>query len=124
MPLLPRPGRALMPLLASACLGPKPARENVELLAAAVAQVQPAVMAGRLRMMLHPPQPPHVIDIPACYLRATDDRLVPERCAAEFSAVAPDLEIIAVPGPHMLLQARPAESWQAIAAWRAVEAML
>lgn len=48
------------------------------------------------------------IGVPVVYLQASDDRLVPNRAAAEFDA--PLEEIISIEGPHFLLQANPAAS--------------
>jgi len=62
--------------------------------------------------------------VPACYLRATQDRLVPARCAATFSALAAEFEVITIDGPHMLLQSRPAECWQAIRMSRTIGPVL
>jgi pimeloyl-[acyl-carrier protein] methyl ester esterase len=47
------------------------------------------------------------IEVPALYLRASEDRLVPKRASAAFSAV-PGIRFAEIEGPHFLLQARPA----------------
>jgi len=62
--------------------------------------------------------------VPTCYLQGTRDRLVPARCAAAFATLAAKLEVIAIDGPHMLLQARPAECWQAIRTSRTIGPIL
>jgi pimeloyl-ACP methyl ester carboxylesterase len=48
------------------------------------------------------------VRVPVLYLRATRDRLVPKRVAAEISRSHPDMCIADVESPHLLLQAAPA----------------
>jgi pimeloyl-ACP methyl ester carboxylesterase len=52
---------------------------------------------------------------PVLYLRAERDRLVPARCAALVRAAKPSADVLAVNGPHLLMQACPIESWRLIA---------
>jgi pimeloyl-ACP methyl ester carboxylesterase len=47
------------------------------------------------------------ISVPCLYIRASDDRLVPERALQDFVEHIPQLEQAEVDGPHCLLQARP-----------------
>jgi pimeloyl-[acyl-carrier protein] methyl ester esterase len=47
------------------------------------------------------------IEVPILYLRATKDRLIPGRCLEEILEVKPDMEVVSVPGPHLLLQREP-----------------
>jgi pimeloyl-ACP methyl ester carboxylesterase len=115
-----RGGRIGLSLIGWACLGRPCAAETLGLLAAALAEVDPRILAGRLRMILHPPAVPPAIDVPTCYLQAARDRLVPARCAATFAALAAELEVIPIDGPHMLLQSRPAECWRAIGTSRTI----
>jgi pimeloyl-ACP methyl ester carboxylesterase len=87
-----------------------------DLLALALAKVTPAVLAARARAILDVDA---TAELRACagpllYLRAMQDRMVPERCAKLITAQKPDARIIALPGPHLLLQARPKEAWEAI----------
>ena len=117
-------GQIGLSLIGRACLGRRPTAETFALLADALAEVDPRILAGRLRMILQPPAAPVAIDVPTCYLQAARDRLVPARCAAAFAALAPDLEVIPIDGPHMLLQARPAECWRAIHASRTIGPVL
>ena len=119
-----RCGRIGLSLIGWACLGRPCAAETLDLLAAALAEVDPRILAGRLRMILQPPAAPAAIDVPACYLRATHDRLVPARCTAEFASLAAEFEVIPIDGPHMLLQSRPAECWRAVCISRAIGPML
>jgi pimeloyl-ACP methyl ester carboxylesterase len=115
-----RGGPIGLSLIGRACLGRWRSAEMLGLFKAALADVNPQVLAGRLRMILHPPSAPAAIDVPACYLQAARDRLVPARCAAAFAALAAELEVIPIDGPHMLLQSRPAECWRAISTSRTI----
>ena len=119
-----RSGRIGLSLIGWACLGRQPAAETLDLLAAALAETHPRVLADRLRMILQPPAAPPTIDVPTCYLQATGDRLVPARCAEAFATLAAELEVIPIDGPHMLLQSRPAECWRAISTSRTIGPVL
>ena len=52
---------------------------------------------------------------PVLDLRGTDDRLVPTSSADLVRSTRPDAAREDIPGPHLLLQARPAEAWRVIA---------
>ena len=45
--------------------------------------------------------------VPIFYLNGTGDRLLGKRALRSLSAARPDMTVIEVPGPHMLLQAAP-----------------
>ncbi len=117
-------GRIGLSLIGRACLGRQCNKQTLALLDAALGQVEPRVLAGRLRMIRQPFAPPMSVDVPVCYLQATRDRLVPARCARAFSALSANVEVIPIDGPHMLLQSRPAECWQAINTSPAISPLL
>jgi pimeloyl-ACP methyl ester carboxylesterase len=48
------------------------------------------------------------IRIPVLYLRATEDRLVPRRCADDIAHFATQTRIVDIEAPHTLLQVAPA----------------
>jgi pimeloyl-ACP methyl ester carboxylesterase len=54
------------------------------------------------------------VKVPALYLRATEDRLVPRSSAKLFTRLVPGARVVDIEGPHFLLQSRPAEAAQAI----------
>lgn len=117
--LLATPGllRA-MPLWAQvqAMLGGHATPHLRDLLARALAEVTPAVLAARARAILDVDAS---AELQACagpllYLRAMQDRMVPERCSKLIVEQKPDARVVALPGPHLLLQARPTEAWEAI----------
>jgi pimeloyl-ACP methyl ester carboxylesterase len=51
---------------------------------------------------------------PLLYLRAARDRLVPAQCATKIMSLNPSAESVSIDGPHLLLQAKPIESWRQI----------
>jgi pimeloyl-ACP methyl ester carboxylesterase len=52
--------------------------------------------------------------MPLLYLSGTADRLMPRAAIDPILAIRPDTIVRTIDGPHMLLQTRPVESWQAI----------
>jgi pimeloyl-ACP methyl ester carboxylesterase len=52
--------------------------------------------------------------VPVLYLRATEDRLVLDKSVRAIRAASPDVTVVDLPAPHLLLQTRPEEAWQAI----------
>ena len=45
--------------------------------------------------------------VPAVYLRATEDRLVPKSASERFTRLSAGSRVVDIEGPHLLLQARP-----------------
>jgi pimeloyl-ACP methyl ester carboxylesterase len=56
---------------------------------------------------------------PVLALVARDDRMVPRRTIAQLQALRPDLQVITLPGPHLLFQHDPAAVLAAIIAFLA-----
>jgi pimeloyl-ACP methyl ester carboxylesterase len=54
------------------------------------------------------------IQVPALYLRASHDRIVPRSCSEVIVRGAPQTRIVEINAPHFLLQAAPAAATQAI----------
>jgi len=54
------------------------------------------------------------LDVPCCYLQATDDRVIPSSCLADFENCIPNLEIKRIKAPHFILQAQPQACLDAI----------
>jgi pimeloyl-[acyl-carrier protein] methyl ester esterase len=48
--------------------------------------------------------------VPLIYLRAVDDKLVPNSCGDRFVQIRPDVVLESVAAPHLLLQRRPREA--------------
>lgn len=98
------------------CIGSNATDADISWLKAALVQVEPAVIAHRLRMVaLSKPIKNSLIEIPAFYLRANEDRLVPQSAMEELSKPFKKLNIFHINGPHFLLQAMPTECAEIIA---------
>jgi pimeloyl-ACP methyl ester carboxylesterase len=54
------------------------------------------------------------IELPALYLRASEDRLVPKSAGTLFSRLSSNARVVDIEGPHFLLQSRPAPAAKAI----------
>jgi pimeloyl-[acyl-carrier protein] methyl ester esterase len=82
--------------------------------AAAIATVAPAVLAGRLRAVLACDAREALIacEVPLLYLQATADRVIPARCGAEIARAGAML--VRVDGPHLLLQTNPRGAWDVL----------
>lgn len=55
------------------------------------------------------------IQVPILYLQALRDRLVPPGCLAEIRLMKPQTAVVAIDGPHLLLQREPRKAADAIA---------
>lgn len=78
--------------------------------------VAPQVLADRLCQVLSVDVRSLLpsIAVPVLYLRGLGDRLVSSRGSAQFEGVVQSLTVVELNGPHLLLQARPRESAEAI----------
>jgi pimeloyl-ACP methyl ester carboxylesterase len=54
------------------------------------------------------------LEVPCCYLQATNDKIVPSSCAADFKRYTPLLEVKSINAPHFILQAQPQACLDAI----------
>jgi pimeloyl-[acyl-carrier protein] methyl ester esterase len=54
------------------------------------------------------------VALPGLYLRATEDRLVPNLAATLFARISSNGRVVDIEGPHLLLQSRPAPAAQVI----------
>jgi pimeloyl-ACP methyl ester carboxylesterase len=101
-------------LLRQFCLGSEASTRDLALLRETLAGVSPAVLAQRLALVGERHAFAKKFDVPCCYIRAAQDRLVPAAAVGWFRARFRQCESIEIPGPHFLLQAHPAEAAQAI----------
>lgn len=83
--------------------------------ATTISSVAPSVLACRIGSVLTLDAAPAFAKctVPTLYLRGSDDRLVPDSAWRRMSRLRP-LAIATIPGPHLLLQAKPAAAWAAI----------
>ncbi len=115
---LPIPAPSL-PVLNYLLLGRHATKHLRSVLAGAVSQVTPRTLQARLRAVLSIdvsaklPQ----VQVPLLYLLAEQDRIVPERALKEMLQVRPDMRVISISAPHMLLQAAPRTAANAIIAF-------
>lgn len=81
-------------------------------LRAALCQVPAAVMRARMRAVLEVDYSAQMraVKVPVLYLQAAQDRLVLAGAARHLAALAPHMRLIRLPGPHLLLQSKAAES--------------
>jgi pimeloyl-[acyl-carrier protein] methyl ester esterase len=81
-----------------------------------LSNVPPRILASRIRTLLtsNSGDALRACDVPILYLRGTADRLVTESAYRAIAEIVPSAQRCDIPGPHMLIQARPVEVWQAI----------
>jgi pimeloyl-ACP methyl ester carboxylesterase len=74
-----------------------------------VKSVKPAVMALRLQEVMRRDATAALRNcpVPVFYLNATKDRLLGNGVLNRLTSTKPDMDVIDVPGPHLLLQAAP-----------------
>ncbi len=81
-------------------------------LAAAIAQVTPQVLRARLQSVIAVDASQALVstDVPLLYLQARHDRLVPASASILIRQLRKDARLVAIDGPHCLLQAAPTEA--------------
>ena len=101
-------------LIRQYCLGADASAAHLRLLRQALGKVSPGVLAQRMRLVATHHSFGERFDAPCCYIRATEDRLVPASSTQWFQQRFNKLRMEEVRGPHFLLQAKPRESAMAI----------
>ena len=69
--------------------------------------ISPEVLASRLDQMRNFRIPQEVIDLPAMYLQATKDLLIPDSSVNDIQSILPQLEVHRIEGPHLILDTHP-----------------
>jgi pimeloyl-ACP methyl ester carboxylesterase len=104
------------PVWRYSCLTAATPASDIAWVKEAVAQVPPSVLAHRLRLVasakIGDGKP---IDVPAYYIQAEGDRLVPRTTAEQLQKTFRQFTLLRVPGPHFLLQSSPTVCAQLIA---------
>jgi pimeloyl-ACP methyl ester carboxylesterase len=97
-------------------VGPGASTELVESVRLAVREASPQVLSARLVSILSENCTSLLgrIDQRVLYLRGAGDRLVRRNSAELVVRTAKQAEEVTIPGPHLLLQRYPRESWAAI----------
>jgi pimeloyl-ACP methyl ester carboxylesterase len=97
------------------CLGKDATAAQLNLLREALAAVSPKVLAQRLSLIgARHSFGKTRFNVPAYYISASEDRLVPASCARWFEERFASCGMEELHGPHFLLQARPRESAELI----------
>ena len=88
-------------------------------LAQAIARVTPAAFRARLQAVLsvNVSAKLSALTVPALYLRASRDRVVPRAASKLVSQLNPRARVVEVEGPHFLLQAAPSEAARVVGAF-------
>lgn len=88
-------------------------------LARAITKVATPTFHARLRAVLSVDvsQKLTEVSVPILYLRASQDRLVPQSASKLIQQICPHMKVVPIEGPHFLLQASPSEAAKAVVAW-------
>ena len=115
LPLIPF-GLAPIRLTSSLLVGRFASAPLLEAMRSTLAEVPMATLKARIGAVLAVDVRPALakIRVPVLYLRATEDRLVPRRCADAIAAAAAQTRIVDVEAPHFLLQAAPTKAAAAV----------
>jgi pimeloyl-ACP methyl ester carboxylesterase len=118
LPLIPF-GLAPMPVIRAVLLGRFATAPLSEALRTTFDEVSTQTFKARLATVARADMRPALANIrgPVLYLRATEDRLVPRRCADDIAGVVAQTCIIDIEAPHMLLQVAPAAAASAVRAF-------
>lgn len=83
----------------------------------ALDRLQPAVLRARMRAVLGVDYSAQLrsIAVPVLYLQAAQDRVVSRASARHIVSLLPSVKVVAVPGPHLLLQIAPKEAAAVVA---------
>lgn len=92
--------------------GPAPPNSTSACMRAAIAAVKPKVLMHRVQSVLrcNVLEELRKVTVPILYLQARHDRLVNPICLEEMMRVKPEIEVMQLKGPHMLLQQMPQEA--------------
>lgn len=103
--------RIPLPNLAAKCclVGPNAPPSLLGSVRTAVSSVKPKVLVARLRDVLACEVRPEMghVTVPVLYLQAKQDRLVRASCLDELRRIKPQMAVVALEGPHLLLQREP-----------------
>ncbi len=111
LPLIPF-GLAPMRVISAFLLGRFATAPLSEALRATFDEVSTQTFKARLGAVARADMRPALpnVRVPVLYLRATEDRLVPRRCADVIAQVAAPTRIVDIEAPHMLLQVAPGKA--------------
>jgi pimeloyl-[acyl-carrier protein] methyl ester esterase len=98
-------------VLAAALMGRFSSKPMRSALRQALSKVSPHVLRSRALSVLQVNATANLskIEVPLCYLQATEDWLVPEHVGKQLTNALPNATIERISGPHLLLQICPIE---------------
>lgn len=98
-------------------IGPNAPEPLLALVRKAISSVEPAVMAARLRAVLHCDmrQALRKVTVPLIYVQAKRDKLISPWCLAEIRSIRPDARVEQIDGPHLIVQREPKQVAEAVA---------
>ena len=106
------------PLLAKlkALVGRYSTPEIQSLISRGLATVSPAVIAARVREVITTDVKKELLacSVPMLYIQATHDYVVPDSNLTQIQQLRPDIEVVRIEGPHMILQTQAARSAKVI----------
>jgi pimeloyl-[acyl-carrier protein] methyl ester esterase len=98
------------------CLSPETPASDIAWVKGVVSQVPTNVLAHRLKLVASAKiVDGKAIDVPAYYIQAEEDRLIPPTAAEQLLRMFRHFTLLHVPGPHFLLQSSPTVCAQFIA---------
>lgn len=100
-------------------VGPDAPSSLLAAVRAAVASVQPRVLAARLQALLRCDVRTELgqIEVPILYFQGIGDRLVSASCLGEIRRIKPQVKVASIVGPHLLLQRQPHRCAEAMVEW-------
>ena len=88
-------------------LGVRASKASLDRLCEVMHMISPDVLASRLDEMRDLRLPQKVIDLPALYIQATKDLLLPDNAFNDIEALVPRVEKHRIEGPHLVLDTQP-----------------
>jgi pimeloyl-ACP methyl ester carboxylesterase len=95
-------------------LGPDASHQLVDLFQQTILSLSPQIIKARLKSIQSLSVSSENLDLPAAYIQALSDRLVPAGKIVEFKSRFENLTVQPIEGPHFILQSKPAECAVAI----------
>lgn len=90
-------------------------KQLVELFQQTIISLPPQLIKDRLKSIQMLSVDPEELYLPAAYIQASSDRLVPLAKVEDFKSRFKNLTIRSIEGPHFVLQSKPAEAAAVIA---------
>ncbi|MGO9337262.1 MAG: alpha/beta fold hydrolase [Terracidiphilus sp.] len=85
----------------------------------AIRAVKPTALAARLHQVLAVDARPALsqVSVPILYIQALHDRLVGEASLEEIRAIKPQIKVVRIDGPHLILQREPQQAAETVASF-------